>query len=194
MGYELRSSIFGFIDMKSFLVVTLLLLFLCLPNHSFGQDSLKNDSYRNSISISTGTILVYFSLMGSYERELFTRPKNFFFNKTYLHAGYGIYASWGGPGQVMDLEMVTLFGKRKSHLEIGLGVAGLYDSYGYDLHIRNKDYLYNGQGSPSSRWDYMTGIAAMKLAYRYQKPDGKFIFRSGIGSPEGLFLSFGTAF
>ena len=37
-------------------------------------------------------------------------------------------------------------------------------------------------------------IPAGAIGYRFQKPGGKFVFRTGIGFPESLYLSLGLCF
>ncbi|GEM_PF-2316273 len=35
---------------------------------------------------------------------------------------------------------------------------------------------------------------AAAIGYRYQKPKGGFVFRTGLGWVDGIYLSFGSAF
>lgn len=37
-------------------------------------------------------------------------------------------------------------------------------------------------------------IIVLNVGYRRQRPDGRFVFRTGVGIPEGIYLSFGRSF
>ncbi len=88
-----------------------------------------------------------------------------------LRASYGGFGSIGGSGTTIILASNFIFGRRNSHLEMGLGPMLLVDSYD-----KARDYF-----------------PAINLGYRYQNPEKPFIFRTGFGT-EGLYLSFGSAF
>lgn len=73
-----------------------------------------------------------------------------------------------------------LIGSRSSHLDCALGVAYL------DGTVTRKysagDYQIKGHQEVNP---------VISLGYRYQKPDGHFLFRVGIGWPEQIYISMG---
>ena len=86
--------------------------------------------------------------------------------------------------------MQCLLGRKKSHLELGLGMASLFDKEGYNSAVQNAVYY----SAKPSREDYRSFLPAATIGYRFQKPDEGFVFRTGIASPDGIYLSVGCAF
>ena len=81
--------------------------------------------------------------------------------------------SWEFDGIFLGPQLVYLTGKRKGHLELGIGPT---------FRV-TKQLNYDHTVLPNAH-----------LGYRYQKQGGNFIFRAGLGFPAGLYVGVGLAF
>jgi len=116
----------------------------------------------------------YSIIGGYYERLLLHSPENII-KYVYGRIGAGGFAEFfGKQGFVYSGSVGGLIGAGKNHLEVYLGVASFY-SYYEGLH-----HYFN------------TPLAT--AAYKYQKPEGHFVFRFGGGWPENVFISTGISF
>jgi hypothetical protein len=70
----------------------------------------------------------------------------------------------------------------------------LFDKSGYDIGISNANYPYPGYEPEPTRLSYSLILPAITIGYRYQKPDGHLVFRTGIASPDGVYVALGAAF
>jgi hypothetical protein len=111
-----------------------------------------------------------------------------------MRASAGAFASWGGNGPYGSLSLQGIFGEKKSHLEIGLGLGVLYDKSSYEIGVSNANYPYPGFQPEPSKGDYTSLTPAAFVGYRYQKAAGGFVFRTGIGFPDGIYVAIGLAF
>lgn len=170
----------------------ILLAFVCYSTQVSGQDSLITQP-KNVIYANAGTLGIWFTASANYERQLFSTD-NKFYVIYYLRASAGAFATWVADGPYGSLSIQGVFGAKKSHLEFGLGLAAFYDKSGYENEFSSANYLYQGYESELSKGDYTNITPAVSLGYRYQKPTGGFVFRTGIGFPDGIYLSFGLAF
>lgn len=152
----------------SFLKIAIgILLFAIIYRTS---DAQKTEYEKNSMYITAG--LVY-SLTVCYEREI----KSFDQNKRIIIRGIGGYGirifEFEGPVAAIMFDWIR--GGQNNHLEYGAGIsAEIMEHISY-----NRDYKL---------WP------AVNIGYRYQKPDGNFIFRTGGGWPEAAYVSLGFAF
>jgi len=148
--------------------LTGLLLSTLFISPAFSQDTEEPAPInKNSVQGTTGTMLVFFTANVNYERMVKELPKSYLSVK----AGFGGYASWNSSGQTYSLSLVHLAGKKNNHLESGAGLIYLHE-----------------KGWESQLWP------DLHIGYRYQKPDGELLFRTGLGFPEGLYLGAGFAF
>ncbi|MCJ7446209.1 MAG: hypothetical protein MUO72_00800 [Bacteroidales bacterium] len=128
-----------------------------------------------------GTLGVYIeesygTLLGNYERMVFQLP-NSFVQSFWLRIGAGPWAWWTADGMNYVSTLSVLMGRRSAHLEIGSGVLFTYDSDEKRFHpLVNDSHL------------------AGNLGFRFQKPGGLLVFRTGIGWPEFMYLSLGICF
>lgn len=160
---------------------------------SASEKDTLNPQAKNAIYGSVSTLGLWFTSSINYERHLFTTSNKLNVNY-YLRVNYGGFSTWGASGPSTSLSLQGVLGKKKSHLELGLGFAGLFDKSGYDIGISNANYPFAGYEPEPSRWEYTMKLPSVTIGYRYQKPEGGFVFRSGISSPEGVYLSLGWAF
>jgi hypothetical protein len=105
----------------------------------------------------------------NYERNIIQWSKSY----TNMRIGFGLFNDLQGGGKQGIATLVHLFGKKKSHLELNLGIK---------YFVNSKNNLY-----PSSKHFYRD----MFVGYRYEKPDGNFIFRIGYIYPHIYAIAIG---
>jgi hypothetical protein len=118
----------------------------------------------------------YGTLLGNYERMIVEFPKTFV-QSMWVRVGAGPWVWWDANGMnyVSTISLIT--GRRNAHFETGLGVVFTYHSNEDEFHPLVKDRIIAGN-----------------FGFRYQKPGGQFVFRTGIGWPEFLYVSLGVCF
>ena len=133
---------------------------------------------KNSIYGTAGIYIddMYGNITGNYERMIFEFPRSFF-HAIQLRAGAGPWVASGNEGINYFSVLSLMMGRSSSHLETGMGVLFTYNTRDKEWH-------------PIVRDRHIAG----NLGYRYQKPGGIFIFRAGLGWPEGFYLSLGFCF
>lgn len=113
------------------------------------------------------------------ERMLFNSSGSI--NSIWIRFGGGewIVASFGDTDGGIHLigTINALTGSRASHFEANVGAVYLYNKYD-DNDENAKKRVF----------------PAAALGYRLQKPGNHFVLRTGIGFPEGLYLSLGFCF
>jgi hypothetical protein len=118
----------------------------------------------------------YGTILGNYERKLYQFP-NSCINSLWVRVAAGPWGSWGSEGWNYVSTLSLLTGKKASHIEFGAGAVLSWDTSAKHFYpIWSDNYI------------------AANLGYRYQKPGGSFVFRTGIGWPEFLYLSLGFCF
>ncbi|MCD6556219.1 MAG: hypothetical protein J7K64_03410, partial [Bacteroidales bacterium] len=134
----------------------------------YGNQSEKNSIY-GIIGFNPGEF--YIPLSVNYEYTLY----NVGFAKINGRTGIGFWLYWTEKGIDFPITGQIVFLKKSSHIEIGIGAQYIYDFA-----------------------DNMTGLShLLNIAYRYQKSDGKFLFKIGIEKNKWLaypFISTGYAF
>ena len=145
----------------------------------------------NSIYATGGTLGLWFTGNFSYERWITQFGAN---NKNtlYARATYGGYVTWGVQGHQFGPGLTLLTGKKNSSLETGLGVQALYNEEGFREEEEN--YVPGPGVTTPNIWDYITILPDIRVGYRYQKPEGKFLFRTGLSLPDALYIGFGVTF
>lgn len=128
----------------------------------------KNSFY---LSLGAGTEF-YFTGKIAYE-YLFWQSKNNTHIALGVQVGFGYYAVWGIGGPIANINLVMLTGGKKSHLEIA---GGTNIFLGGDLI------------------GYTAYRISAALGYRYQNPNGGFLFRVGTGWPEVGYIGLGYNF
>ena len=131
---------------------------------------------RNNISIDFGYAIIAFSASLKYELLVPTK-------KEYLQQGVSIGLNLHQVNFfsiqryiLPSLRYGLIFGERNHYFDLFGGVGLLYDR-------------------PINSWDDSEVTPVFNLGYRNQKPDnGGYIFRTGVGYPELLYISFGVSF
>ena len=152
----------------------LIFLSLALVLHSSAQESIAAEnvpwSSRTAIYGSTGVFPIYGIALLNAEFALSTERPGFF-SSTWFRVAWGKWLSWGDEGNNFTLGASMLSGKRKNHLEAGIG-GTLYTEFNSDQKL----------------------LPALNIGYRFQKPMGGFVFRTGMGIPESIYFGLGYSF
>ena len=161
--------------MKKLLII---LLLGCAP--CFGQSDKSGSDFnetskfhKNALYFNAGTAVLWHQAGASYEHII--NPRIFDRNIMWTVKGsLGAYMWWDWSfdygGVYSNVQTCLIFGKKNHHFEVGAGAG----------------YIFGGD---------IGGVPfATTLAYRYQKPGGKGIFRAGLSFPEGFFIGGGFSF
>jgi hypothetical protein len=158
--------------------ITTLIVFLCFYTSSLAQiDKIPamEPIQKNAIYGNVGTAVLIHTAALYYERQL--QEKLFYTNiVTYVKVGVGYYELWdwsfnyGGP--FVSSQYGILTGAQNHLFEAGLGL----------YYSPREESELNGVG-PS-----------VTLGYRYINPNTKFMFRSGLGVLDGLYIGIGKSF
>jgi hypothetical protein len=129
----------------------------------------KNGAYVN---------LSYAATLGqaglTYERQIAELRNSY----VYARAGFGFGYNWSDTYSSYRMDFAYILFKKKSHLEFNIGVNYVADCYEHGTYF----CIDAGDIFP-----------ILNIAYRYQKPGGRFIFRVAVGSESYYNLSFGLA-
>ena len=165
-----------------------LFIFALLSNLMFAQaDEADEQSMlrKNSISLSFGSAILINGLGMNYQRVIpktgyyysLSAGANFFqidFFRTETHSVIFI-----SNGIITGLD-------QRNHFEANIGL-------GWDqVNKSSSSGFYGGGGSSASQ--YSQFIPVGNIGYRFQAPNKDFVFRTGIGLPELLYVSFGFSF
>ena len=161
---------------KSFLVF----FFICLLNNLSAQiqsrynvndDSVQIISQKNLFYGGIGSVLLYSPAYVYYERQL---KEGFLKSKfsSFVTVGTGAAAHWEGASQYVALRFGLLLGENKHHLETSFGTS----------------YFYHG--------DMQDAIVPISFTVGYRKmiPGQHYVFRTGVGWPESIYVSWGLRF
>ena len=126
--------------------------------------------YSNAIYGNIGIGGLWFTPTGYYERMLRrnAQPSKI---STFIKAGFGAAGYWEGESQYILGHYGILTGTKKHHLEVSAGFVKAIGE-GFD------DFFP------------LSGL----VGYRLQKPEGHFVFRTGVGWPEAFYLGLGVSF
>lgn len=146
-------------------IISLILLILAI--YSSGQDFFDSDlgTYnqtfirRNSVQFDLGGPGFIYSL--NYERMLINGRRK----KTAIQIGASYYPPSTGIRDIwIPIGVNELFSRREHHLEVGLGWIIIREA---SRDSENEVVEWS--------WSYMMSA---RIGYRYQRPDGKFVFRA----------------
>lgn len=154
--------------------IFLLLIFLFTISYVFAQEfpsytfnEKKKKDKRNSIQVSLGNFFFAGSANIFYERIV--REKKHYQT---LRIGHNSIATFGGAAKTISLHTGIITGAMKdSHFESNIGLL----------------YRYNNNYNNDALFSFSIG-------YRLQKRKKRSMFRSGLGFPEFLYLSYGFRF
>ncbi|MBT31967.1 MAG: hypothetical protein CMO01_20095 [Thalassobius sp.] len=148
----------------------------------------KKSLNKNVIYVNGGIIPLWEAYNINYERMV-VNLKGDFVNSLWVRAGAGGWGLHTEKGGHVLTTFMMLLGSKNSHVELSAGVTLLEEALSGSS---NNDLLFQNSNSYSS--DENPLYPAGGVSYRYQKPEGHFIFRTGVTFPEHLHFSFGYAF
>ena len=129
---------------------------------------LINQMNRNIVWGSASYLLWHYTTTLNYERIYRVND-----DATKIHSfrlGYGIIDT---NGTIFLATINSLIGNTKNKFESNIGACYIEEEHSYGPH-------------------FVTVV--VKLGYRLQSPDKRFGFRTGVGTPKGLYASFGYSF
>ncbi len=144
----------------------------------------------HSIYISP-SIGFYMMATINYELTLSYKPDAFFKTKSIFLGGGIDRAVSDGSGIHFRTGFTGLTGSGKKHFELGIGAAIIYDKENFKYAERDNKEV--GLPPPILSW-YLLLNPDISIGYRIQNPENNFIFRTGLGWPEMIYLSFGFRF
>ena len=157
-------------NLKFFIILGLLLI--CYSSLYSQQDSLRKTDQNNKMNLihgSFGTLVLGYTANIFYDR-LLSPIGNYHTTCTFVRIGYQDNVILTDPnGSAYILEGGILTGKHFGHFEGALGIT----------YIQTENNVLR---------------PAFSVGFRGQKPNGSFMFRTGLGFPELLFLGLGIAF
>jgi hypothetical protein len=147
--------------------LVLVIIIVTIGFFANAQSSEQNEMSKNSIYFDTGIIPGVHAFV-NYERSLYQGKKVSWYGR--MGFGFGgilmVNAGFGGLGGV-----TMLTGKKNSHFELNTGV-------------------FSGKEIDGSN---SVTLPLLDVGYRYQKPDGGFVFKAKIGIL-GIGIGLGYAF
>lgn len=148
-------------------------LFLVSALSSEAQEASVSEFAETTLFGSAGALPVplYAQFHGSLELRVVPKKESQWFPAQYIRLGGGKWSAWEASGGYGLAGVTLLTGTKGSHFETLLGLA-----------VHN-DVINEG----------VFALPAVSLGYRYQAPAGFGIFRTGVGWPEGIYLSLGFA-
>lgn len=137
------------------------------------QESVESKMFNNAIYGSIGISMEmlgesWFTANAYYER-MFQKNEKKSNISTFVKVGIGSMVYWEDASSYILGQYGILTGVKKHHLEASAGFVKSLDEY----------YIFPLSGS---------------IGYRIQKPNGHFIFRTGVGWPEALYFGLGVSF
>ncbi|MFH0842202.1 MAG: hypothetical protein V1903_06235 [Bacteroidota bacterium] len=156
----------------------ILLIFFPLFTRGSGQSVQDTVSSGNIKNVVFGTFGVYPLAIYNinYERNIYYKPVTGSVSSINLRLGFGKEADPSGSAELLLASTNFIFGPGSGHVEADLGAA----------------YLFN---IIRDNYDKKTGFSPLvNLGYRFQRNDGHFVFRTGLGWPDCIYASLGFAF
>lgn len=151
-----------------FIIILAILLSQSVIAQSIRSDSSEAKMYNNSLNLSVGPggILVFFIPAAIYYERMFQGKLFGPKISSIVDVGVGYATYWGDKGPFYMARYGVLIGNKKPHLEVKAGGVIVYNEL----------------------------FPSFSIGYRSQKPQSNFIFRTGVGWPETLYVSWGVSF
>jgi len=164
-----------------------LFLFVLLSSFTYAQpDELALGTLqKNSFSLNIGTALLANGGGVKYERVM--PKKNMYYA---LSAGvnlfrFDFFTTENHTVLFISNGFITGLDKR-NHFEASIGLG--WDS----VNKEASGGIYGSGGSPASQYSQFIPVA--NIGYRFQGPNKDFVFRTGLGFPELIYVGIGVAF
>jgi len=178
---------------KGTYLLILLSIISLYTSKTIAQEISELNFKKNGIYGSVGYLIFLIDGTINYERLIISSKSSY--SKYYAHASYSRYVSRAfslSRGSFTNFSAKTILGKKKDHLELGLGI-----SFITIINENDEDEFLDGTIESKSIHEEeieKERLPHVVIGYRYQKPGGNFIFRWGISFPNGIYISMGLAF
>lgn len=176
---------------KALICCAFVLLLLDASANENPKDSLSNRLQSNVIAFSAGFFPVFSVLNLHYERKIHenqTGP----FKTFYLRGNAGTWSGIKFGGHHAGISFCALTGLGKNHFEVRLGATSIIET---DRYHNEKNNPFNfPDKQPVILKNYVGLWPSIAIGYRYQKAGNPFVFRTGIGYPDAVYLSAGISF
>lgn len=172
---------------KLSLLLIIINVLLLSPLHG-QEDSTAINKTGQKKNVIHGTVGFYGlggTFNGNYERMV-GENKEKFFTSYWLGAGFGWAALWEDTYRFLIIDFTALTGNGNNHMEFSISFATFKDMWSYEHREDAASHLSGNY--------WRTYAPAGSIGYRFQKSEGVFIFRTGIGFPDGLYVSAGFRF
>jgi hypothetical protein len=150
--------------LKNKILITSLICLSALNLKAQEKTSPTELKYLNSINLYVGLL----ELNLNYERNILQNPHSY----SNVRAGFGYWTNLQLEGTCIEGVFVHVLGRKSSHPEFNLGIKYIIDKAGKENAV--VPLLYSG--------------------YRYEDPEGSFIFRIGLTYPSIFNLGIGFKF
>lgn len=134
------------------------LLILFIATHAFSQNKV--------IQLELGGTSTVYSV--SYEHQ-FSIMEN---KRPFVRAGLGFFSGPDFRHTLIPVEIGLYVGERNNHFEIGLGLNNV-------LSRTIQPSINSATRNTNSQSDSNAYLFSYRIGYRYQKPEGGFVFRAG---------------
>lgn len=164
--------------MKPFLLIALYLLLYSTEGLSQKKYPASEELRKNSTYLTVGIYPegIYSNITANYERLIREFPESFF-HAIQARVGAGPWVAWLAEGINFFSVASLCMGRSGSHIETGIGLLFTYHTNSSEWHpIVNDRHI------------------AGNIGYRFQRPEGRFLLRAGLGWPEGFYVSLGYCF
>ena len=137
-------------------------------------DESSSSNFKKNVLYATFGLYPYAIFNFNYERQII-HPIKGPMSSINLRLGYGVEGDLSGSEELCLLSSNFIFGSGSGHFETDIGAA----------------YLFN---IVKDNYDKKVGITPIiSLGYRFQKKNGHFVFRTGVGWPDCIYISLGFA-
>lgn len=158
------------------------LFLLCLLMMPVGMLAQQNNNENTSAANVLYGGLSFGGLIGGISVNYERKVADFTMGSINLRGGLGRVSGWDLRGNSVGVNWVYLFGRRKHHIELNMGVLGIQDRYN-DPELNPTERFF-------AQWDF---FPLLNAGYRLQKPEGGFMLRTG-GGMEMFYLGVGYSF
>ena len=155
--------------MPVFIRLVILVLMLSMTGRVWAQEGSESKKALDAVYVNFNYLGTAAAILGSYEFYASEKRNSLFM----LRATTGYFGSLYDEGFTFIFNGQSLWGKQKNHFELDYGAAVLWDIYDSEVYP----------------------LPILNLGYRYQDfSKSGFVFRVGVGTEFGGYLSFGGSF
>ncbi|GMQ30301.1 hypothetical protein [Algoriphagus confluentis] len=152
------------------LIQIFLLILIFIPSYLFAQEDSFQGDPKNSVFLEIG---------GNAGQYAFNYGRTFHQNGNVKLIGSLGFSFWADPIEgstiwkpALPVELVALVGKKRHHLELGVGFTSFIES--------QIDSEFTAGGIVQTEGDsFFAALIPFRIGYRYQKPNKGFFFRIG---------------